>query len=93
MAEIARQAGVGVASIYRRYPTKEALVEALRTNAVREAATLAQEVASGEASDAAPGAAPSAASDSSPDATSWASVAASRTAFVRRASTSASLVG
>jgi AcrR family transcriptional regulator len=61
MAEIAREAGVGVASIYRRYPTKEALVEALRTNAVREAATLAQEVASGEESDAALGAAPDAA--------------------------------
>ena len=47
MAEIARQAGVGVASIYRRYPTKEALVEALRVNAVSEAAALAREVASG----------------------------------------------
>ncbi len=45
MAEIARQAGVGVASIYRRYPTKEALVEALRVNAVSEAAALAREVA------------------------------------------------
>jgi len=58
MAEIARQAGVGVASIYRRYPTKEALVEALRTNAVREAATLAREVAADGESDAALVAAP-----------------------------------
>lgn len=52
MAEIARQAGVGVASIYRRYPTKEALVEALRVNAVSDAALLAREVAAGD--DAAP---------------------------------------
>ena len=44
MAEIARHAGVGVGSIYRRYPTKEALVEALRVNAVSEAAALAHEV-------------------------------------------------
>ncbi len=46
MAEIARHAGVGVGSIYRRYPTKEALVEALRVNAVSEAAALAHEVGS-----------------------------------------------
>jgi AcrR family transcriptional regulator len=46
MAEIARHAGVGVGSIYRRYPTKEALVEALRVTAVSEAAALAQRVAS-----------------------------------------------
>lgn len=44
MAEIARHAGVGVGSIYRRYPTKEALVEALRVHAVTEAAALAREV-------------------------------------------------
>ena len=47
MAEIARGAGVGVGSIYRRYPTKEALVEALRVNAVSEAAVLAREVVAG----------------------------------------------
>ncbi|MET4158412.1 helix-turn-helix domain-containing protein [Agromyces sp. PvR057] len=45
MAEIARHAGVGVASIYRRYPTKEALVEALRVTGVSAAAALAHEVA------------------------------------------------
>jgi len=45
MAEIARHAGVGVGSVYRRYPTKEALVEALRVNAVNDAAGLAREVA------------------------------------------------
>jgi len=58
MAEIARHAGVGVGSIYRRYPTKEALVEALRVNAVSEAAALAREVAAAadSGSDAAPGA-------------------------------------
>ncbi|MFF2451992.1 helix-turn-helix domain-containing protein [Isoptericola sp. NPDC058082] len=45
MADVARHAGVGVGSVYRRYPTKEALVEALRVQAVREAARLATEVA------------------------------------------------
>ncbi|KQM81250.1 TetR/AcrR family transcriptional regulator [Agromyces sp. Leaf222] len=60
MAEIAKHAGVGVGSIYRRYPTKEALVEALRVHAVSEAGALAHEVA--VALEAAP-AAPEAASD------------------------------
>lgn len=45
MADVARHAGVGVGSVYRRYPTKEALVEALHVHAVREAARLAAEVA------------------------------------------------
>jgi AcrR family transcriptional regulator len=45
MSDVARQAGVGVGSVYRRYPTKEALVEALRVHGVREAARLAAEVA------------------------------------------------
>lgn len=45
MADVARHAGVGVGSVYRRYPTKEALVEALHVQAVREAARLATEVA------------------------------------------------
>lgn len=45
MADVARHAGVGVGSVYRRYPTKEALVEALHVHAVREAARLATEVA------------------------------------------------
>lgn len=45
MADVARQAGVGVGSVYRRYPTKEALVEALRLHGVREAARLAADVA------------------------------------------------
>lgn len=45
MADVARQAGVGVGSIYRRYPTKDALVEALHVHAVREAAQLAHDIA------------------------------------------------
>ncbi|SKC51931.1 TetR/AcrR family transcriptional regulator [Krasilnikoviella flava] len=45
MADVARHAGVGVGSVYRRYPTKDALVEALRVHGVREAARLAAEVA------------------------------------------------
>lgn len=45
MAEIARRAGVGVGSIYRRYPTKRALGEALRVQAVSGAAARAHEVA------------------------------------------------
>ncbi|MFD6179118.1 MULTISPECIES: TetR/AcrR family transcriptional regulator [unclassified Isoptericola] len=45
MADVARHARVGVGSVYRRYPTKEALVEALHVQAVREAARLATEVA------------------------------------------------
>ncbi|MGE9348172.1 TetR/AcrR family transcriptional regulator [Isoptericola variabilis] len=52
MADVARHAGVGVGSVYRRYPTKEALVEALHVQAVREAARLATEVAEEHGSDA-----------------------------------------
>jgi AcrR family transcriptional regulator len=44
MADIARRAGVGVGSVYRRYPTKEALVEALRLDGVRDVARLASAV-------------------------------------------------
>ncbi|MFI2103986.1 TetR/AcrR family transcriptional regulator [Isoptericola sp. NPDC019693] len=55
MADVARHAGVGVGSVYRRYPTKEALVEALHVQAVREAARLATEVADEHGSDAAAG--------------------------------------
>lgn len=55
IADIARHAGVGVGSIYRRYATKEALVEALHLNAVREAASrataVARELADGAARD------------------------------------------
>ncbi|MGC5167238.1 TetR/AcrR family transcriptional regulator [Luteimicrobium sp. DT211] len=47
MADIARRAAVGVASVYRRYPTKDALVEALRLDGVREVARLATDVADG----------------------------------------------
>lgn len=49
MSDVARQAGVGVGSIYRRYPTKDALVEALHVRAVEDAARLAAEVADGPA--------------------------------------------
>lgn len=45
MADIARRAGVGVGSLYRRYPNKDALVQALQVRAVRDAARLAEEVA------------------------------------------------
>jgi len=45
MADVARRAGVGVGSIYRRYPTREALIAALHTHGVREAARLAHDVA------------------------------------------------
>ncbi|HWV76727.1 MAG TPA: helix-turn-helix domain-containing protein [Isoptericola sp.] len=52
MADVARHAGVGVGSVYRRYPTKESLVEALHVQAVREAARLATEVADEHGADA-----------------------------------------
>ncbi|MFB7251171.1 TetR/AcrR family transcriptional regulator [Microbacterium sp. NPDC056234] len=45
IADIARHAGVGVGSIYRRYATKEALVEALHLHAVKEAASRTTELA------------------------------------------------
>ncbi|MFE5308259.1 helix-turn-helix domain-containing protein [Isoptericola sp. NPDC056605] len=54
MADVARHAGVGVGSVYRRYPTKEALVEALHVQAVRGAARLATEVADQCGTDAVP---------------------------------------
>jgi len=54
MADIARRAGVGVGSVYRRYPTKDALVDALRLEGVRDVARLAAAVA--DEHDAAPGA-------------------------------------
>lgn len=44
VADVARHAGVGVASIYRRYATKEALIEALHVHAVQEAAGLARSI-------------------------------------------------
>ncbi|WP_216609917.1 TetR/AcrR family transcriptional regulator [Cellulosimicrobium protaetiae] len=45
ISEVAQRAGVGVGSVYRRYPTKEALVEALHVAAVQEVADLASTVA------------------------------------------------
>ncbi|MGM7424419.1 MULTISPECIES: TetR/AcrR family transcriptional regulator [unclassified Cellulosimicrobium] len=45
ISEVAQRAGVGVGSVYRRYPTKEALVEALHVAAVEEVANLAATVA------------------------------------------------
>lgn len=63
MADIARHAGVGVGSIYRRYPTKDALVEALHLRAVREAALLAGEVADEAEASASPAPRPSTAVD------------------------------
>ncbi|MFD4292849.1 helix-turn-helix domain-containing protein [Rhodococcus sp. NPDC058505] len=45
MADIARHAGVGIGSIYRRYPTKQDLVGALHLQGVREAGLLVHAVA------------------------------------------------
>ncbi|GMA22449.1 TetR family transcriptional regulator [Luteimicrobium album] len=56
MADIARRAGVGVGSVYRRYPTKDALVDALRLEGVRDVARLAASIA--DALDAAGGSTP-----------------------------------
>jgi AcrR family transcriptional regulator len=53
MADVARHAGVGVGTVYRRYPTKDALVEALHTEAVRVAAALAATVADAPGADGA----------------------------------------
>lgn len=53
VADVAREAGVGVGTVYRRYPTKDALVEALRTEGVRAAAALAAAVADAPGADGA----------------------------------------
>jgi AcrR family transcriptional regulator len=45
IADVARVAHVGVGSIYRRYPTKQSLIEALQLHAVRDASELVREVA------------------------------------------------
>lgn len=48
MSEIAQRAGVGVASIYRRYPSKERLTLDLRLLALRQVIDIARGVASSE---------------------------------------------
>lgn len=41
--DVAHHAGVGVGTVYRRFPTKEALVEAVFTNRLEELVALAEE--------------------------------------------------
>lgn len=48
MAAIAQRAGVGVASIYRRYPSKDSLVHDLRLLALQQVTEMAAEAASAE---------------------------------------------
>ncbi|MFE2944289.1 TetR/AcrR family transcriptional regulator [Streptomyces sp. NPDC059255] len=48
MREIARQAEVGLATVYRQFPTKEALFEAIVTEQTREIAGQAQSLADDE---------------------------------------------
>ena len=43
MDDVARRAGVGVGTVYRHFPTKEALVEALAVDALRAIAAAAEE--------------------------------------------------
>jgi AcrR family transcriptional regulator len=45
MRAIARQAGVGVGTIYRQYPTKEALYQAIMTDRMRRLAAQAETLA------------------------------------------------
>ena len=50
MSAIAERAGVGVASIYRRYPGKDDLVRELRVRALRNTTRIAEEALPGEGS-------------------------------------------
>src|ERR1700759_5745549 len=43
--EVARRAGVGVGTVYRRFPAKEDLIEALFVDRIESGATLAEEAA------------------------------------------------
>jgi AcrR family transcriptional regulator len=46
LEEIARRAGVGIGTLYRHFPTRQALVEALYLNEIEELARTAKELAS-----------------------------------------------
>ncbi len=48
MADVARRAGLGVGTVYRHFPTKEALVDALLLDRLTTAARAAENAAAGE---------------------------------------------
>jgi AcrR family transcriptional regulator len=47
VAEVAKEAGVGISALYRRYPSKEALLQTLCREGLREFIRIAQEASAG----------------------------------------------